>query len=485
MATRRRYLDIPNHARRDFIKWSVGMGAALGLRPWKIFEVQESILGPAHAANAAALPALRSVHIVAGNGGLAWFTQLFPFYQICADTTNSNVSFYMPGQFTEVAPDPNTGDQPLRLGPDAPSALATYKKKMTVFTVGKNETHTNAPTSSAAVSGSNALFASAAAIQSAQPTLVPAIAVGMLPFGAAPGAPSLASVPNANSVAGLFKSVASSSGGALEKPENAALFEAYFKANIALQKAAGRPTQTQELLTAKAAANLLGKQLNLAPSAADLMRYGVDDGTLGTVGASSNKGKLVNIATVLIQSVKAFQQNLTSMVMLPAMNDDPHGAFGDMATLKGTVKTLGTILNAFLTDMNTTKDPVDGAHTLGDNLVLTITGDTCKDPNNSQGWPDGTPDSANLLITYDGSGRLKGGSFGGVNSDGSTSAFNSADGSVIATAKASDHLAGAAPACAAVLNSVAQGDQRRVGDFYSGNSYNGLLNPQLISIQSD
>ena len=30
MATRRRYLEIPNHARRDFIKWSVGLGAALG-----------------------------------------------------------------------------------------------------------------------------------------------------------------------------------------------------------------------------------------------------------------------------------------------------------------------------------------------------------------------------------------------------------------------------------------------------------------------
>ena len=50
MATRRRYIDIPDHARRDFIKWTIGLGAALGLRPWKVFEVQESLVGPAVAA---------------------------------------------------------------------------------------------------------------------------------------------------------------------------------------------------------------------------------------------------------------------------------------------------------------------------------------------------------------------------------------------------------------------------------------------------
>ena len=50
MATRRRYIDIPDHARRDFIKWTIGLGAALGLRPWKVFEVQESVVGPAVAA---------------------------------------------------------------------------------------------------------------------------------------------------------------------------------------------------------------------------------------------------------------------------------------------------------------------------------------------------------------------------------------------------------------------------------------------------
>ena len=484
MASRRRYLELPNHARRDFIKWSVGIGAALGLKPWKVFEVQESILGPAFAQSAGSLAALRQMSIVAGNGGLAHFTQVFPFYEIAGDTTNAQVSYYKPGMFIEQAVDPTTGDKPLRLGADAPAALATYKKKMTVFTCGANETHTATPNTASAVAGNVAMFAASAAIQTAQPTLVPAIAVGTQPFGAAPGAPALASVANAAGVAGLFKSVAASAGNALEKPENAALFEAYFKANLALQKAANRPTQTRALLTAKAAANLLGKQIDLAPTAADFLRYGVDDAALTAAGATGNKGKLVELATGLIISAKAFAQNLTSMVMVRAMNDDPHGAFADLPEHIGTVKTLGAILNAFLVDTNTTTDPLDPTKKIGDNLVMTITGDTFKSPTNRNGWGDGTPNNANLLMVYDGSGRLAGGSFGGMNANGKSYSFDAATGTVdpLKPAVAADHMAAAAPASAAVLHAVSKGDTRRVADFYRGGSYSGVLNKKLVGI---
>ena len=481
MATRRRYIDIPDHARRDFIKWSVGLGAALGLKPWKVFEVQESILGPAFAAGASGLAALRMVSIIAGNGGQAWFTQLFPFAGIAADTANAQVSYYKPGMFAAQTPDPTTGDTPLNLGMDAPAALKTYGKKMTQFVAGRNETHTGTPNSAAAVAGNVAMFAAAAAIQTAQPTLVPAIAIGTMPFGTAAGAPALASVPNAQGVAGLFKSVAASAGQALEKPENAALFEAYFKANLALVRATGRPTRTRSLITAKAAANLLGKQLDLAPSAGDLMRYAVDDATLAANGAAANKGKLLNIATVLIQTHKAFQQNLSSMVMLPAMNDDPHGAFTDMNLLTGTVKTLGLILNAFISDAMTAADPLDPTKKIGDNLVLTITGDTFKSPTNRNGWGDGTPDNSNRLVVYDGSGRLAGGEFGTIDAAGKTYSFDPTTGATL-PGSAAAHAAAAAPASAAVLHAIAKGDGRRVSDFYRGNSYNGVLNKKLIGV---
>ena len=482
MAPRRKIIDLPDHARRDFVKWSVGIGAALGLQPWKVFEVQESIFGSAFAQSAGSLAALRSVHLIAGNGGLAWFTQVFPFYEIAGDTTNADVSYYNPGQFIEQKVEAARGDKPLRLGADAPAALAKYNKRMTVFTCGRNETHTGQPNSAAAVAGNVAMFAAGAAIQTAQPTLVPAIAVGNLPFGTAAGSPALASVPNAAAVAGLFKSVAASAGNALEKPANAALFEAYFKANLALQKAANRPTQTQSLITAKAAANLLGKQLDLAPTAADLQRYGVDDTSLGATGAMGNKGKLVAIATTLIQSFKAFQQNLTSMIMMPAMNDDPHGAFTNMAMLTGTVKTLGAIFNAFLEDTMGAADPLDPTKKIGDNLVMTITGDTFKNPNNQNGWGDGTPSNSNLLIVYDGSGRLKGGSFGGVLADGKTVSFDPTTGAEKLNAVGADHMAAAAPSAASVLHAISKGDKRRVSDFYRGADYSGTLNPQLAGL---
>src|ERR1700745_2586453 len=74
----RRYIDIPDHARRDFIKWTIGLGAALGLRPWKVFEVQESIVGPAVAASASCAAVNRFVGFIGGNGGHAWTTQLWP-----------------------------------------------------------------------------------------------------------------------------------------------------------------------------------------------------------------------------------------------------------------------------------------------------------------------------------------------------------------------------------------------------------------------
>jgi len=424
---------------------------------------------------------MRSVHLVAGGGGLAWFTQLFPFFEIAASTAQ-NVSFYRPGMFTAQVADPARGDVALRLGPDAPAALATYGKRMTVYTAGANTGHRNGPQLAKNISAGVSLTAAMAAVQTSQPSLVPVISVAGQGFGAAAGAPAIATVPNANSIAALFRSAAASAGNALEAPGDAALFEAYFKANLSLQKAAGRPTQTQSLLTAKAAANLLGKQLDLAPTAADLVRYGVDDASLNAAGSIGNKGKLLEIAVVLIQAVKAFQQNLTSMVLLPAMNDDPHDAFTNMALLGGTVKSLGAIFNGFLTDTHTIADPLDPTKKLGDNLLFTIGGDLYKEPNNRQGWGDGTPDSSNVFYVFDGSGRLAGGSFGGVRANNSTFSFDPVTGAATANATAADHVAAEPPALAAVLHAVARGDARRVGDFYRGPAYTGLLNRQLANM---
>ena len=108
----------------------------------------------------------------------------------------------------------------------------------------------------------------------------------------------------------LFNSASSLAGGALANPADAALFEAYYKANLSLHKAAARPTFLSGLSTGKVASGLIGKNLasQLQPSAADLARYGI---------TTSTPAKLSAIGTTLITTAKSFALNLTAHVMLP------------------------------------------------------------------------------------------------------------------------------------------------------------------------
>jgi hypothetical protein len=458
MATRRRYIDIPDHARRDFIKWTIGLGAALGLRPWKVFEVQESLVGPAVAATAACASCNRLVAQVGGNGGAAWFTQLWPHaYQ----ATKAGASFYATGQATMQAK--AAGDHDLYLGPDAP---AFNGKKMTAFVASTNKTHTTAG-NTLAVATNMSLFASAASVQTASPTLVPSIAIGQLPYGVSTGAPALASVPNAGGMVDLFNSASSIAGGALASSGDAALFEAYYKANLSLHAAAARPTMTSGIRTGKVAANLLGKNLasQLRPTTDDLGRYGV---------TSTTPAKLSSIANALITTAKAFQLNLTSQVMIPAFLDDPHGAFADMATLTATVKAYGKILGAFMSDVMGMDDPMCAGRKIGDNLVMTWHGDTYKSPQNPSGWGDNTPNGSNALWVL-GNGFIKGGWFGGLNTNNVFETWDPTSGANTATGPTSAALE--APASAAVLYAVAKGDARRVQDFFRTD-----LSPNVINV---
>lgn len=461
MATRRRYIDIPDHARRDFIKWTIGLGAALGLRPWKVFEVQESIVGPAVAANASCASVNRFVGVVMGNGGGAWNTQLWPHPQ---QAVKAGAAFYAIGKATQQAVGP--GDHAMPLAPDAPKFAG---KKMTAFVGGNNETHTGTPKTPGAVGTGISVFAAAAALQTAAPTLVPAISVGNLGFGVATGAPAVASVPNPAGMVDLFNSASSLAGGALANASDAALFEAYYKANLSLHAAAARPTMTSGLLTGKVAANLLGKNLasQLKPTAADLARYGVTAGT---------PAKLSAIANTLITTAKAFGLNLTSHIMLPAFLDDPHGAFGDMPTLISTVQQYGKILDAFMGDVMAIDDPMCAGRKIGDNLVMSWTCDTHKDPFTAGGWPDGTAGNSNVLWVL-GNGYTKAGWFG-QDTGGTLTTWNPTTGADD-PAGTMTSAALAAPASAAILFAVAKGDMRRVSDFYRGVDIGGVINANV------
>ena len=454
--SRRKYIDLPEHARRDFIKWTIGLGAALGLRPWKVFEIQQSLVGNAVADSASCASVNRFVGLICGNGGHAWNTQLWPHP---GQATVASAAFYAPGK--AVAQVAGTGDNPMMVAPDAPKFAG---KKITGIVCGTNMTHTNQPTSSVTVATGVSMFAAAAALQTASPTLVPAIGVGAVPYGVAAGAPPVASVPNAAGMVDLFNSASSLAGGALANASDAALFEAYYKANLTLHSAAARPTMTSGLSTGKVASNLIGKNLasQLKPTAADLARYGI---------TTTTPAKLSSIGNALITTAKAFALNLTSHVMIPAFQDDPHGAFQDMATLTATVVTYGKILDAFMADCMAVDDPMCAGRKIGDNLVMAWNGDTTKNAMAPAGWADGTTGNHNVLYVL-GNGLMKGGWFGGIQADSSLSLWNPLGGAA-ATGSTSATLA--APASAAVLYAVAKGDMRRVQDFYRGPALNGIV----------
>jgi hypothetical protein len=447
-------------SRRSLIKWTLAGAATLGLPRWKVFEILEGSGGKALAATAACAPTNRSVHIIAGNGGFAWFQLLWPHVDVAA-AASATLAFHAPGQHTMAV----GTDRPLALAPEAPFKTIDGKKQISAFMAGSNETHTETPASSSVIATGTSVFATAAAMQAVNPTLVPVIAVDNAPFGTATGAPRVARVPGPNDIVGLFNSAASRAGGMLENTADADLYDATLKTMMSLNAAGQTPTTTRSYATVKSAATLLGTNLSsqLAVSAADLTAYGVD-GTTPT--------KLSDIARTLIITAKAFGMGLTSSVVLPAFRDDPHGAFGDIPNLVRTVTTLGKILNAFYADLMNRDDATCAGKKVGDSLVMSIHGDTPKTPLNRAAWPDGTPSNSNWTYVF-GSGLLKTGWFGGISRTGTVTGWNPTTGATATTASANL----AQPASAAIAYAIAKGDMRRVNDFYRGVAIDGVVRP--------
>ena len=228
------------------------------------------------------------------------------------------------------------------------------------------------------------------------------MAINPFNFGTAPGAATPATVANSAGLVDLFNSAASKT--LLAAPQDAAVGEAYYKAFLDLNAAAQRSSVQKVYGTGRVATNLLAKNLaaQLTVSTADDTRYGITASTPTTI---------VEIAHSLCTAVKAFGMGLTASLIIPAMQDDPHGAFASATTLQSNVTTLGTIFNAFMADAAALPNPAGGSGTLADNIVMTISGDTPKDALTSSGWPDNTQSNHNLLMVM-GNGYLKTGWFG-------------------------------------------------------------------------
>jgi hypothetical protein len=440
--------------RRALIKWSVAAGAALGVSRSKVFDILEKTAGRDLAYAAAENATTRSVHLIAGNGGAAWFQLLWPHNDIAA-ANNANFAWHRPGESRLIA----GTDKPLTVGPDTPFTDLPAARQMTVFQCGNNETHTAAPTTVLSLNGSN-IISIASALQSSSPSVIPLITIGVADAGTAPGAARPANVNNADGIVGLFNSAASRAGGLLSKAQDATLYKAHYDAFAQLNRAANRSTTKMAYLTAQNAAAFLGTNLSakLAIQQADLDRYGID----GTTRANVR-----DIGRALIVAVKAFKMGLTNAVALPAMRDDPHGAFGDGSAMS-VPPMLKKVFDGFMNDLKNTVDDNTGK-VLADDTTLTICGDTTKDPLTRGGWPDGTPNNSNVVWVY-GAGHLKTGWFGGTtradvargfDAQGNDAAYNGGN-----TARY---------AMASVAYAIAKRDERAITAFANGTTVSGIF----------
>jgi hypothetical protein len=438
--------------RRALIKWSVAAGAALGVSRAKIFDILEKSAGKDLAFAAAENPTMRSVHVVAGNGGLAWFQLFWPQNDVAA-ANNASFAWHKPGQSMLV---PGT-DKPLTVGPDTAWKTLPAQRQVTVFQCGANETHTNTPQSVTALNGNN-IFSVASALQSSSPSVIPIITIGDVDIGTAPGGARPANVGDGNGIVGLFNSAASRAGGLLSKPADAQLYKAHYDAFTQLNRAANRSTTKSAYTTASGAASFLGTNLSakLQIQQTDLDRYGINGNT---------RNNVENIARAFIVSVKAFKMGLTNSVVLPAMRDDPHGAFdgGDVNVVPPQLK---AVFDGFMNDLANTTDDVT-MKSLADDTVITIHGDTTKDPLNRGGWPDGTPGNTNIVYVY-GGGHLKTGWFGSIDRGGNVKGYD-AQGNPGAyngnnTAKY---------AMASIAYAIAKRDERAISNFANGITVSG------------
>ncbi|HUJ63812.1 MAG TPA: hypothetical protein VLX92_35170 [Kofleriaceae bacterium] len=442
--------------RRALIKWSVAAGAALGVSRAKILDILEKTAGKDVAFAAGAAPTTRSVHLVAGNGGLAWFMGGFwPHYDVAA-ANNPNFATKT-GMTTPVQGTHN----PLTLSVDAPWQSLPPQNQVTAFVCGANQTHTRTPTSVTSLNGAN-IFSVAGALQASSPSVIPLITIGDADAGTATGAPTPANVSDASGIVGLFNSAASRSGGLLSNTSDAQLYKAHYDAFTQLNRAANRSTTKLSYTTASGAAQFLGTNLSaqLSTTAADLQRYQITGNTPSNVAAIGN---------AFIVAVKAFKMGLTNCICMPAMDDDPHTAW-DQGTINTVPGQLKAIFDAFMTDLQMTTDDVT-MQALADDTVLTIHGDTHKDPFTRGGWPDNTPGGSNVVYVYS-AGYLYSGWFGSVDRNQKLTGFDSNGKPATFNGTSETNYA-----LASIAYAIAKSDDRATSTFTSGQSVSGIFGP--------
>lgn len=359
--------------------------------------------------------AQRVVELIGGNGGLAWFTLVWPMPDVVTAYA-PQFAIDSPASYANASPDPShplfarlyVGNLPLWSGVGA-------TPQPTAFVAGANETHTSAPTSVVAMLG-NDLPAYAATLQDGLAPPVPALSfAGGGPFGTG------------------------------ETPVTAATANG---APAALE-AAGVPSSVAEAL---------------APNSAQLARY-------NTANANANEREL---GAELAFAANAFAAGVVGVVQMDAYRDDPHGAFDSgIATVAAHANETAMSLDAFYRDLaaanETSCGTGHGPLSLADNVVMMVLGDTPKDSYTTSGWPDGTGGNANYFYLRS-NGFTKPGWFGQIDAQKSRKTFDPTTGAL----GGGDATSDTAAAQAAALYAIARGNAAAVGAITTA-PYGGVV----------
>ncbi|MBL8607193.1 MAG: hypothetical protein JNL38_07725 [Myxococcales bacterium] len=365
-------------------------------------------------------PAQRVVHLVGGNGGFAWFSQVWPVPEL---VTAPMAAFAYDDPKLAVSAPSSTG-HPLFARRVASRAVweGSGKRPMpTAFVAGTNLTHTATPNTTRI--GTVDVVAAGAALQKKLGAPIPVLRLGRaFIYGPAPLAP-----------------------------------------------AAVDATDVDTAVTA------IVKQLDLPASVESSLRP--DPAVVAQWAGAGARASIVALARGLSFAANAFRLNLVSTILLPAMEDDPHGAFAGSGPGADT-NAIAQVLDSFYRELQTRNEATCGhggkALSLADNVVLLASGDTYKNPFDRGGWPDGTPDNSNVLYVRS-NGYLLSGWFGRIASTGVVH-FDTVTG---AASTGATQAAATQAALQGVLYAIARGDGGAVSEALPLVSvpYQGVIDP--------
>lgn len=123
-------------------------------------------------------------------------------------------------------------------------------------------------------------------------------------------------------------------------------------------------------------------------------------------------------------------------------------------------------------ELDSAPEPVSPSTRLSDNVILTVSGDTPKDPFVASNWPDGTPGGTNWIYVIS-QGAIQPGWIGSIR-PGARSLFNPSTGREDAMGTSTPAADCTEAALAAILYATSYGNRQRVSEF-SSIDYTGII----------